>query len=184
METPENTPPLDRAEPPVRQSVMAPEPPTTIQEMTRPAATPPASLPPAGTGGTLAKLMARTTSDHAGRGGAIRRRRIKFTIDYRVCEPGTFDSDFELVLMAPSSADEIAALKRAENNAGAMMHELTKACLVSLDGTPLRDGDLTREAVWEALGIGGRMLVSDRFRELTDPSPEQLGKSRASTTLL
>lgn len=162
----------------------AAETPTTIQEMTRPA-TPPADRPtPAGTGGTLAKLMSRVTSDHAGRGGAIRRRRIKFIIDYRVCEPGTFDADFELFLEAPSSANEIAALKKAENNAGAMIHELVKACLVSLDGAPLREGDLTREAVWEALGIGGRMLVSDRFKELTDPTPEALGKTRASTTML
>jgi hypothetical protein len=149
----------------------------TVSEMFQPEGAPVRSA-------TLAKLMKRATTDHAGQGGKIRRRRIKFTIDHTICEPGMFDADFDLVLTCPSSHDELAALKRSENDPGAMIFELIRCCIVSVDGEQLHDGDLTRDAVWEALGLTGRQLVASKWKEINEPSAAARKKADASTVLL
>ena len=132
---------------------------------------------------TLQKLMKRSTSGPEG-GGEIRPRRFKFTIDPGVCERGMFDADFTLVLQSPSAADEIKATKRCEQDPVLLTKELAKISIVEIDGEPVKDGDLSRDAVWEALGIGGRALVTKTFLECVSPGADAEGKTRASLATL
>lgn len=134
--------------------------------------------------GALSRLMNRATTDESGRGGRLRRRRICFTIDPEICEPGAFEADFELVMEAPSAEQELAAAKLYGAQPGAMVLELIKSCLVSIDGEPLRDSDMSREVVWEALGMTGRALIGEKFASIQSVTPEARKKADTSTKLI
>lgn len=134
--------------------------------------------------GTLARLMKRATSDENGGGGEIKRRRFRFIVDHNICEPGMFDEDFTLVLSSPSSETELAAIKAAGSDPGGMLFEMVKRCMISINGDTISDHDLSRHTVWEALGTGGRTMITNLFAELTQPSPEAMGKARTSTKML
>jgi hypothetical protein len=132
----------------------------------------------------LAKLMQRATTDQSGKGGSLRRRRIVFSIDSTVCEPGAFDEDFELVVEAPSAEQELAAAKKHPQEPAAMLLELVRSCMVSLNGEPLRDSDLSRVAVWEALGMGGRGLVARQWQSICGVTEEAQKKASDSSRLI
>lgn len=133
-----------------------------------------------GNGGALALLMSRATSGPDG-GGKIKRRKLRFTVDKSVFEPDMVEGDVEIVLESLSSMTEIEASKKVGNNAGAMVHEMAKAAIVMFGGEPVRDGDLTRDTIWEALGTGGRQMVAKKLGELVQLSDAAEGK--ADTTM-
>jgi hypothetical protein len=153
------------------------EPIEPIQDMLKEAPAKP-------TGGAIARLLARTTTDQGGQGGKIRRRRFKLTIAPEICENGIFDEPFTLILTSPSSSDEYAAISRAEGDGIRLGFELVKACLVSLNGEPLSDMDLSRDALWDALGFTGRNLVMLKWKEMNNPGEEATKKFEESAVLI
>lgn len=134
-------------------------------------------------GSALAKLKARATTDHTGKGGSLRRRRMKITVDKNVCDPGAFDDDFDVVMVSASTDVELDALKTCGDNPAAIMFEMVKQCIVSLDGEPvLLD---SRDVVWEALGTAGRSLLVRKWNELCgNMDADALKKANGSTLLL
>ncbi len=135
---------------------------------------------------TVTKLMNRATSTERGE-ATLRLRKMKLTISKDVCTPGAFDDDFVLIVQAPSTEIELAAFKKyATENPGAIPHEMCRLCLLECDGQRLSDADLTRDAVWEALGSTGRSLVLLKWNELSGgaASQEALKKMGETTAIL
>lgn len=123
---------------------------------------------------TLARLLDRTTSTERGGTPTLRRRKIRLTIDHRICDPGGFEADFDVVLESPSTEVELAAIKMyGTENPGAVPIEMCRMCLLELDGERLSDADLTRGAVWQALGTKGRALLVHKWNELTGGGYDQ-----------
>jgi len=117
-------------------------------------------------GGALTRLKARGMTDHAGNGGTLRRRKMRFTMDRNVCEPGAFDEDVVLVVESASVDVELSALKACGDNPAGIVFEMCKRCMVACDGEPVLDGDGSRDLLWEALGMGGRGLLVRKWNEL------------------
>jgi hypothetical protein len=135
--------------------------------------------------GALTRLMKRGTTDENGKGGTMRRRRMKFTMSAGLCDPGMFDEDFDLVLVSASTQVELDALKKHADNPAAILFEMAKMCIVSCDGEPVRDGDMSREALWEALGFGGRSLLTKKWNELCgNGDADAIKKADSSTQLM
>lgn len=63
--------------------------------------------------------------------------------------------------------DELGAAERCRGNPIRLATELAKASLYSADGEQLKDGDGTRDTVWEKLGQRGRQLVLMAFQQDT-----------------
>jgi hypothetical protein len=136
-------------------------------------------------GKALSRLMARGTTDETGKGGMMRRRRMKFTMAKELCDPGLFDEDFDIVLVSASTQVELDALKKHTENPAAILFEMAKMCIVSCDGEPVRDGDGSREVLWEALGFGGRSMLTRKWNELCgNGDQEALKKADSSTQLI
>lgn len=137
---------------------------------------------------TLTKLLHRATTTERGGTTTLRRRRMKFVVDKDVCDAGAFDEDFELILESPSTEIELSAIKKhGSDNPGAIPMEMCRLCIVECDGQPVRDGDLTRDALWEALGSKGRALVTYKWNELSGGGANDqaaLKKAADSTSLL
>lgn len=136
-------------------------------------------------GGALTRLMKRGTTDESGKGGTMRRRKMKFTMSKDLCDPGMFDEDFTLVLVSASSEVELEALKKHSDNPAAILFEMAKQCIVSCDGEPVRDGDMGRDVLWEALGFAGRSLLTRKWNELCGNGDlEAVKKADSSTELI
>lgn len=153
---------------------------------------PPITKSKNGAGGkknTLKRLMSRATSDETGKPTTLRRRRMRFLMDYQLCDPGGFESDFYILLESPSTEIELAAMKVAGNNGpAALAMEMARRCIVSIDGEPVRDDDLSRDVVWEALGNKGRALLTNQWNELSggglEAETNALKKAQGSTQLV
>lgn len=138
--------------------------------------------------GTLQKLISRSTSDETGRQPALRRRRMRFLVDHRICDPGGFDEDFHLVIESPSTEVELQAMKKHPMNPAAIPFEMARLCILSCDGDLVRDSDLSRDVLWEALGPLGRALVTKKWNELggggAEAEADAVKKIDASTELV
>ena len=136
-------------------------------------------------GNALTKLKQRAQEDHNGKGGQLRRRRMRFTVDKDICDPGAFDDDFDLVVVSASTQVEMDALKACVDNPFGVIAEMVKRCIVSCDGEPVLDGDGSRDTLWEALGTGGRALLTRKWNEFCGgTSAEAIKKAETSTLLL
>lgn len=132
---------------------------------------------------TLTKLLARATTTERGGTTTLRRRRMMFTVAHDVCDVGAFDEDFELVLESPSTEVELAAIKKyGQENPGYIPHEMCRLCIVEVDGQRVSDTDLTRDALWEALGSKGRALVTYKWNELSGGGNDQAAVKKAADT--
>lgn len=132
--------------------------------------------------GTLKALLERTTSGPNG-GGEIKPRRYKFTIDKDACEKGVFDQDIEIVLRAPSADIELRATRSSAADPITYTKNLVKMCIESIDGDPVSDSDLSRDALWEALGAAGRALLTTNFLAVIGPGDEATGKASRAVQL-
>lgn len=143
------------------------------------------SVPKKKTGSALTRLKKNFTEDEHGRGGRLRRRKMRLVVDKDLCDPGAFEDDFELVLESCSSADELDALKEASDNPGSMPFLLARNAIRTCDGEPVGYGDGSRELLWEALGPAGRSLILRKFNEFCGNfNAEALKKADSSTAII
>lgn len=90
---------------------------------------------------------------------------------------------FEIVLQSPNSKDELKALRQAQNDPAAMMFNLCKQAMVSVDGAPL--DTVKRDSMWEGIGPAGRQMLVGFFGQyLGLGDADAVGKVTSSVRLL
>lgn len=129
----------------------------------------------------FAQVFGKLTTKLAdGRAQSLPRTYLSFPVDHTVCEPGTFDRDFEITLRGLTSGQEMQAAKAAAGDPVVYAMILAQASLYAVNGTALVRSQGHHEALWEWLGSKGRQLVLQMFAQLQDPGGDSVGKARSN----
>lgn len=110
----------------------------------------------------------------------VPRRTIQFTVDHTVCNPGVFEEDFEVTLTALTPHDELAATRESKGDVMAMAMSMARRCISHVNGAAVDRSVGMDEWLWNALGTGGRQLVTAMFAYVGTPGEEALGKAQTS----
>ena len=112
-------------------------------------------------------------------GDLIPRKRITFEVDGAECAPGVFEGTFQITL-ASLTADQEISISRGVTDPAEVVQLTVKHSIERMNGAPVVGDQLN--FLWEALGPGGRHLVSIMFQEIGSLNPAALGKAQASST--
>ena len=82
------------------------------------------------------------------------------------CVPGMFDKDVEIKMGALTSAQEIAAARRAKGDPVVFGFEMLRFSILEVDGAPFNPASPKGEAFWEALGQPVRFELLNLYQML------------------
>ncbi len=109
-------------------------------------------------------------------GEMFKRKRVTFPVPRDLCTVD-FGEDFELTLQEVSAEDEMEAASKSTSSTGTdITMSLAKASLNGINGAPIPAS--RKDWLWEALGMGGRMLVVIGFQTHLSPRGDAEGKAR------